>query len=187
MNAEDIRDWVGAQSFQRAQRYFRDGAVLETLRRGTTLKARCEGSQPEPYQVEATLSVKGIADAHCSCPVGGGGRCKHVAAALLAWAHNPEDFVEMEDIDSALERRSKGELIVLIKQMLRQEPDVESLLYMLPPERGRRSSPVDQETYRRQAAAAFRLKQGIRMGRRSRDRGPLTRHNGDRRWVRRTT
>lgn len=157
INAEDIRKWVDAQSFERGRRYYQEGAVFEARQRGMALIALCEGSQTEPYRVEVTFSPKGITDARCSCPVGGGGRCKHVAAGLLAWMHSAEDFLELEDIDLALELRSKDELIALVKQMVRREPNLESLLEMLPPERGRRRSPVDPETYRRQAAAAFRI------------------------------
>ncbi len=156
INTQDIQDWVDAQSFERGRRHYQEGAIFEARQRGMALTALCEGSQPEPYRVEVSFGPKGITAAHCSCPVGGG-RCKHVAAALLALAHHPEDFIKLEDIDAALERRSKGELIVVIKQMLRQEPDLESLLEMLPPEQGRRNSPVDPETYRRQAGAAFRI------------------------------
>ena len=74
----------------------------------------------EAYYVQATLGAQGIVAADCSCPVGEGGRCKHVAALLLIWQANPGEFVEMEELDASLERRSKAELIALVKQMLRQ-------------------------------------------------------------------
>ncbi len=55
-----------------------------------TLKALCQGSAASPYRVEVTFSQKGIASTNCSCPVGAGGYCKHVAALLLTWLHEPE-------------------------------------------------------------------------------------------------
>ncbi|HLE80549.1 MAG TPA: SWIM zinc finger family protein, partial [Dehalococcoidia bacterium] len=157
ISTQDIRHWVDGQSFQRGQQYFRDGAVLDHRRRGMKLKALCEGSLPSPYRVEADFDSQGITAAHCSCPVGASGRCKHVAALLLAWEHYPEEFTELQDIDASLERRSKAELIALVKQILRQEPELETLLETPLPVKGKRRTPMDPEPYRRQAAAAFRL------------------------------
>src|SRR5262249_1594883 len=123
-----IRKRVGERSFTLGERYFQDGSVFDTRRQGLTLKGRVQGSRDEAYPVEVTLGGQGIAEAECSCPVGGGGHCKHVAALLLAWRHQPEDFTETEELGPALARRSKEELIALIQQMLRREPDLESLL-----------------------------------------------------------
>src|SRR5262249_34431536 len=58
-------------------------------------------------------------------------------------------------LDTSLERRTREELIALIKQMLRQEPELESLLETPLPVAGARRGPVDTATYRRQAAAVF--------------------------------
>lgn len=156
LSEEEIRNRVGTQSFERGYRYFRDGAIFDARRKGMTLKAYCKGSQPLPYRVRITFDPNSIREAHCSCPVGDGGYCKHVAALLLTWLHHPEDFREIEELDAALERRSKGELIALLKQMLIRQPELEMLLEMPLPTSGKRHTPVDLEIYRRQAAAAFR-------------------------------
>ena len=42
--------------------------------------------------------------------------------------NDPDSFQEVEAIDTTLEKHSKAELIALIKQMLEQDPDLESLL-----------------------------------------------------------
>jgi uncharacterized Zn finger protein len=105
--------------------------------------------------LEVTLTAEGIATAHCSCPVGSGGHCKHVAALLLTWLERPVQFAGREALDAALERRSKAELIALIQQMLRQEPELEWLLETPLPAAGKRQGPVDAAVYRRQAAALF--------------------------------
>jgi hypothetical protein len=56
------------------------GALPRVLR----IALRCVGSAAQPYRVTATLTTSGgIAASTGSCPVGG--RCKHVAALLLAW------------------------------------------------------------------------------------------------------
>jgi uncharacterized Zn finger protein len=152
-----ILDRVGEKSFERGEKYFRSGAIFDAKRQGLTIKARCEGSQGGPYRVSVTFDAKGkVAEAECSCPVGDGGYCKHVAALMLTWRARPGEFVEVEDVESSLERRSKPELIALVKQMLRREPDLERLLETpLPGSRGR-SKQASPDVYRRQAAAVFR-------------------------------
>lgn len=89
------------------------------------------------------------------CPVGEGGYCKHVAAVLLAWCHRSEQFRPLDDLDDGLERRTKAELVALVKQMLRREPDLELLLDVPLPVPGRTKQPADPAGYRCQAAAAF--------------------------------
>lgn len=149
-----IRQLAGEQSFQRALPYVHDGALSAQRREGDTLKARCQGSRDEAYRVWATLSDGGVREAECSCPVGLGGRCKHVAALLLTWRDDPAAFAPVEATDAGLARRSKDDLIALVKQMLRQEPDLELLLATPLP--GAAAGPVNPESYRRQARAAFR-------------------------------
>jgi uncharacterized Zn finger protein len=159
-----IRSRVGERSLALGERYFRDGSVFNTRRQGRTLKARCQGSRDEAYRVEVTLGDKGVAEASCSCPVGGGGHCKHVAAVLLAWRHEPDEFTEVEELDRALGRRSKEELIVLVKQMLRRQPDLELLLDMPLPGAAPAGAEVSPEAYRRQAEAAFHGQDGYEWG-----------------------
>ena len=151
-----ISDWVGSRSFQRGRSYFKSGAILDPRLQGNTLKAWCQGSRPQPYYLWIVCGAEGIKEAHCSCPVGLGGRCKHVAALLLTWSDQPDSFREVEELDSNLERRSKSELIALIKQMVEAHPNLESLLEATPPEDGRSKPLVNPESYRRQVAFAFR-------------------------------
>jgi len=47
---------------------------------------------------------------------------------LLTWVNDPNSFQEVEAIDTILEKFSKPELISLIKQIIEQEPDLESLV-----------------------------------------------------------
>lgn len=152
---KQIQSWVDERSFQRGERYFADGAVFDMRREGATLKARCEGSQGGPYWVVVELGGAGIASGDCSCPVGGGGRCKHVAAVLLAWRDDQEQFVEVESVEAALAGRSKEELVALVKQMIREQPDLESLLRTPLPVPGKATGPVSADAYRRQAKGVF--------------------------------
>jgi uncharacterized Zn finger protein len=155
LDEADIREWVGGQSFQRGLAYAGEARIFDTRQQGSTLKARCAGSQAEAYRVEVTLAADGILSADCSCPVGSSGCCKHVAALLLVHRDDPDAFVEVEELDAALARRSKEELIALVKQMLRQAPDLETLLEMRLPVVGTGDVPTEPAPYRRQAAAFF--------------------------------
>ncbi|CCF84321.1 SWIM zinc finger family protein [Nitrolancea hollandica] len=151
LSEQALRDRIGERSFQRGLQYFRNGAIFDARRQGMLLKAHCTGSRPEPYRVWARFDANGIAEAQCSCPVGAGGYCKHAAALLLSWQAAPETFIEQEDVDTALECRSKAELIALIKQMLLRRPELDVLLETPLPTPGKQRTPVRPEVYRRQA------------------------------------
>jgi uncharacterized Zn finger protein len=155
LTESDIRRWVGEASFGRGQRYFRQGRVLDPRHQEDTLKARCLGSSSQPYQVEVTLGPEGIASGECSCPVGGGGRCKHAAALLLAWLQEPDTFLEVEDLETALNHRSKAELVALIRRMVARCPDLETLLELPVVGEAEAPRPVDAEVIRRQASHVF--------------------------------
>jgi uncharacterized Zn finger protein len=149
-----VRDWTDETYFQRGEKYYKQGAIYEQRRQGMTIKSKCSGSQAPFYRQEVTFNSKGIESANCSCPVGGGGHCKHAVALLLTWVNDPDSFQEVEALDAALEKRSKPELIALIKQMLEQEPDLESLLDL--PLSAEDGTPMDMKAIRRQAQQAFR-------------------------------
>lgn len=152
MTKVDILAWVGETSLARGRPYV--DRLLDQRRIGLELKARCVGSAAQPYRVTATLTTSGsIAASTCSCPVGG--RCKHVAALLLAWLAEPEAFLEVEPLDAVLERRDKAELIALIRQMLARNPELETLLELPLPTAGGKRKPADGAIIRRQVLAAF--------------------------------
>lgn len=54
----------------------------------------------------------------------GGGLCKHRIALLLAWVREPESFREIQPLDDLLRQRSQEDLIQLIKDMLKRQPDL---------------------------------------------------------------
>jgi uncharacterized Zn finger protein len=149
----DVQDYFYERFFERGLAYYNSGYIFETIRRGNILEARCTGSMPNPYRVRATLSANGIESTDCSCPIGGG--CKHAAALLLVWVHCPEEFEPREAIEDILTRRSKKELVFLIREMVKREPDLEILLDLPLPGEKPRQDPVDPELYRRQARTAF--------------------------------
>jgi uncharacterized Zn finger protein len=147
---EDVRNLVGEGSFQRGQRYFHDNRIFDTRRAGMIVKAKCEGSRSTPYRVEVTFDDTGITDTDCSCPLGG--YCKHVVALLLTWLSEPDEFIEQQDIDTLLQQCEKDDLIILIKQMLRRDPDLEYLLLTI----SKPSIPIDPQVYRNQVEMVYR-------------------------------
>lgn len=129
LSDDDILDYIDEGSFTRGQAYANEGRIISPRRQGNTLKALCRGSIPEPYRVQATLAEDGrILEAECSCPVGYGGHCKHVAALLLTWRSEPERFVEVQDLATALEGKSKEELVRLLLTVAGVDPAIEQLL-----------------------------------------------------------
>lgn len=105
--------------------------------------------------MQAALGPGGIISGDCSCPVGSG-RCKHVAALLLAWLCRPEEFTEIADLETNLAQRSPAELITLIRQMVERYPDLELLLELPIPAPAGAQPPLDAQAIRRQARQAFR-------------------------------
>jgi len=150
LNESDIRRWIGGRSFERGQGYFQRGHIVNPRRQGNTLKARCLGSRSQPYHVETTLGPEGIVVGQCSCPVGTGGHCKHAAALLLTWLHQPDAFLVMEELEEALNRRSKADLIALIRRMVARYPDLEMLLELPVVGDAGATPPLDPEVIRRQ-------------------------------------
>ena len=63
-----VRQLASAQSFERGQSYYSHESILEPVRQGMTLRAQCEGSAYEPYDVSATLNRQGVATMACTCP-----------------------------------------------------------------------------------------------------------------------
>lgn len=150
----DIRRWTDDVYFQRGQKYFEQRLIYDQRRQAMTIKSKCSGTQAPFYRQEVLFNSKGINSADCTCPVGDGGKCKHAVALLLTWADDPESFKEVEALDAILEKRSKPELITIIKQMLEQEPDLESLLELpLSTEEGK---PINLKAIQQQAQRAFR-------------------------------
>ncbi|HEY1380590.1 MAG TPA: SWIM zinc finger family protein, partial [Gemmataceae bacterium] len=146
---------VGEASVHKAKAYLRKDVWSDLRVQGDTVKGRCRGQAPDPYRVAVTFEGDAIAGADCSCPVGAGGHCKHVAALLLYYREHPDVFVEVEELDAALERRGKGELVALIRRMIRRVPELELLLEAPLPGYTDPAAAEDPEPYRRQARAAF--------------------------------
>ena len=155
LSSAAIRAWVGPASFRKGEAYYFQNAIFEPRRQGLTLTARCRGSSAPAYRVQVVLDANGIASAYCSCPVGDGGHCKHVAALLLTWSEKPGTFQTTENFNSILEQRNKEELIAIILQMLGHDPDLAYLLEVPSLVPGSGAQPIDPEVIRLQVKGAF--------------------------------
>jgi uncharacterized Zn finger protein len=152
-----IRNLASEPSFERGETYYRDGAVLDPVCQATHLHAQCEGSEYEPYQVSATLDEGGIAETSCTCPYDYGGICKHIVALLLTYIHKPQSFRFIPPLATLLVGRSQEELIALIGEMIKREPELLSLVELsVITEQARQGKPLDATAYRRQARRALR-------------------------------
>lgn len=151
----EVQNWVGTKSFQKGYRYFEDEMILNPRRRGQSLIAECQGSQPTPYRVEIRLGPEGILNGSCTCTAGEGGRCKHAAALMLTWLHEPDLFVEVPEIDQFLEKQSNAELISLIQQMISRHPDLEQLLELAALSNLALDEPIPADQIAEQARRAF--------------------------------
>lgn len=128
LSYSDVLDWTEPRFYERGIRYAKRGHIQSTRREGRTLMGECQGSRSHPYTLEVELEEDGIARATCSCPVGDGGRCKHVVALLLEWIDSPDTFETVASLDNRLRRRSREELIALIHEMIDRYPSLLSLV-----------------------------------------------------------
>ncbi len=151
LRESDVSRWVGAASYDRGRRYARDGAIGGALREGDTLRATCAGSYQNHYLLWARLGPDGVAEAECDCPVGDGGRCKHVAALLLTWLHHPEAFVETAPLADVLAQKSPDQLAALVRRMVERHPDLADLVATPTPGSG----PLDGHAVERQVRRAL--------------------------------
>ncbi|MFB6231157.1 MAG: SWIM zinc finger domain-containing protein [Salinibacter sp.] len=128
LSHSDVRDWTKQRFYERGETYFQQDRIQRPRREGRTLKAECQGSRPDPYHLEVEFHDDGIARAECSCPVGGGGRCKHVVALLLTWVESPEAVSEQDPLTQTVEELSQETLARLVLDMVERHPDLERLV-----------------------------------------------------------
>ncbi|MEZ4390294.1 MAG: hypothetical protein R3A48_04295 [Polyangiales bacterium] len=119
---------VGARSLLRAQRCDAWRAVYDARAQGSTLKARCEGSQGEAWRTSVTVLDDGGLVARCSCPVGEAGACKHVGATLLAWLARPGRFARRPTLEAQIARLDEREARAALRALASRSAELESLV-----------------------------------------------------------
>lgn len=121
--------WSGEHEWRKGQSYVPDLTGLTVRPEGTGTVLRGVAYGQEPYQVRVTLAGGEVVGARCSCPVGSGGGCKHVAALLARAVDNPGAFEELPELSALLDGLSVPELHRLIGRMLDRAPHLEALVY----------------------------------------------------------
>jgi hypothetical protein len=108
---------------ERGRRYFEDDRVDDPIIVDGVVRAKVHGTAS--YSVEVDL--EGM-EFYCSCPYFDGyGNCKHLAALLYRLAEDPE-VESLDETIRTLERRSKEELVAILKSFLYAEPKFRHLL-----------------------------------------------------------
>lgn len=154
-----IHALANAKSFERGKDYFQDDSILKPLQQSFELRAECEGSEYEPYQISVTLDAKGIAETSCTCPYDWGGICKHVVALLLTYVYKPQAFRVIEPLDKMLTGKSKEQLIAIIQDLLKHRPNLISVVELTKETQAiEQGQPMNVSLYRTQARRAMQHK-----------------------------
>ncbi|HEX9370108.1 MAG TPA: SWIM zinc finger family protein, partial [Roseiflexaceae bacterium] len=118
-----IRAHASPDSYSRGASYYQRGAVGELALRGDTLQAEVEGSQYTPYRVRISFDAGGVTDADCTCPYDWGGWCKHIVAALLKCAAEPDAIERRPPLDELLNELDRSQLLALLVALADLDPD----------------------------------------------------------------
>lgn len=114
LNRETLQNYVGLVNFQKGEHYVDRQAISQGKLKNQVLTAFCQGHEFHPYRVGVIFDAADIRLSYCSCPVGVKGKCKHVAALLLAWIDKPEIFAYWDSLKSDLQAYDTSTLLELI-------------------------------------------------------------------------
>ena len=106
LSTDAVRDWVGDHEIGKGRPYAESAAVSGAIRAKNILKASVKGTRNRPYRVRVTLGEDAVEFGECSCPVGYYGKCKHVAAVLLAYLEEPARFADLGDLHATIDDRA---------------------------------------------------------------------------------
>jgi uncharacterized Zn finger protein len=157
-----VRDWVGDFEIGKGRPYA-ENAVFGCQRDDGNgdLIAYVRGTRVRPYMVNVRVGARWnnsadgtVRHAFCQCPVGAGGKCKHVAAVLLAYVEDPARFPDTTLAESAPGEKSREELLELVLQLLRFAPELKPLVVLPVP--GFVSGEVSPELFRGLAVEVVR-------------------------------
>lgn len=119
-----IRAKTNPQTFARGRELQQAGALSQMTIHANSLSGRCEGEQWPFYQVRAELDPGGVRAAACGCADQAEGYCKHIVALLLAYAHEPEQFVVRANAANRLAELERAQLLALVTKLLSERPEL---------------------------------------------------------------
>lgn len=160
-----IRAGANPQSYQRGYDLWQDGAISNTAIQDDVLTGECAGTSAPYYVLHIELDEGGICLADCSCLYDYGGHCKHAVALLLAYVHQPQQFVKRKPPAELLADLDRATLLTLLTKLLHDRPAlidwVEAVLSTPSGQakQGKRKA-VDAEVYRRQVRNIVHSHQG---------------------------
>ncbi|MEK6933809.1 MAG: SWIM zinc finger family protein [Nanoarchaeota archaeon] len=136
---EDIEELFDSEIFERGEEYFEEGLVKEVeLIDEKTLSGSVIGN--DKYRVTISVDSDGDIICDCSCPCDF--NCKHAAALLLKWIKEKNNYLtknnskknypsnsgKEENLQDILSRKTNEELINLIIEFIKREPQLKSLI-----------------------------------------------------------
>lgn len=115
-------------SFEKGKAYFEDGLVSKLRKDGEEFTATVTGNKP--YRVRLRFDHDELTY-FCSCPYDFGGVCKHVVAAILAFASDrntaqPESVAPYKEseIKRLLSKSSPGDLQDFLLKLFKRKPEL---------------------------------------------------------------
>ncbi len=125
LDLHKIREHFAPHIYERGRAYQESGDVLNLTLRGDLLLASVQGSDVQPYHVTVELAEDDLVTAACSCPYGEnfGDLCKHIAAVVLVFHHNPGSVVVEAGIAELLEPLDADTLRGALTFLLRSSPE----------------------------------------------------------------
>jgi hypothetical protein len=135
LTMDAVREWIGDFEIGKGRPYADTAVFGCRWEEGNgDLFAFVRGTRVRPYMVcvhvgsEWNGTAKGtVRHAYCQCPVGGEGKCKHIAAVLLAYVEDPARFPDTTLAETALGEKSREELLELLEQVLSFAPELKPL------------------------------------------------------------
>jgi uncharacterized Zn finger protein len=119
-----VRELARPQSYDRGENYYDEGAVVEVVWRGETLRGTVEGSQYEPYQVRIELDETGVVATACSCPYDHGGICKHRVATLLTYIRDPGEIDQRPPTSELIAEADPEDLRDILISLVETHPEL---------------------------------------------------------------
>ena len=167
INLASIRRNSTANSFDRGEEYYRNGAVLSLSQWGTVFQALVEGSDVNPYRITAHVDAAGLSAVTCTCPYDFEGWCKHIVASLLTYDREPGQIVHRPPLIQTLQTLTPQQLQKILQDLTDRHPELleeidHCAVLMTTPiisssltgnARPTRRIAIDPQSYRKQAKA----------------------------------